>query len=111
MRRVEDRGARRISGMPSYFYHISLEILPGNPLYPEQLGDARRQSSEQVSVFLQFARRALHPFQKRRPKSGRGTRSSWIEENQGNASQLVLGSSESGHLNKAAGAAIGNHPQ
>src|SRR5947207_11700097 len=111
MKRVECRGARRIPGMPFYFYHISLEILPDTPLHLEQFGDSRRASSEQLPLFLQFAREALHPFQKRRPKSGRGARSSWIEESKGKAGRLVLGSSESDNLNKATGGGIGNHPQ
>ncbi|KAL1958172.1 hypothetical protein VTO42DRAFT_5027 [Malbranchea cinnamomea] len=57
--------------MPSYFYHISLELLPFTPPHLRQLNGSESESFADPSLVLRSAREALRPFRKRRPKAGK----------------------------------------
>lgn len=80
--------------MPSYFYHISLELLPyersgfGN-------GDQAETTSPQISLSFESACEALRPFRKRHHKSsGRAQRAAGQDKDQC-LSQPVMNPSQS----------------
>ena len=92
--------------MPSYFYHISLELLPSaQPYLTQPDGSELDDTSADPALVLRAAREALKPFRKRRPRTGgNNAGGSSTLSNGVNRSAALAG--ESVHSVKGAGSSL-----
>lgn len=80
--------------MPSYFYHISLELLPSVHPYLTQLDGSQLDDNADPALVLRAAREALKPFRRKRQRAGgNNSGSSPTVSNQVNKSDASAGES------------------